>query len=346
MNTGAPSTAEGDRLPAARPVEALRKDSAVEGFHRFLEGERNASPLTLRNYLVDIGQFAALTWGEKSSAPWRWDTCDRYAARRFLVRFQKSGASPSTTSRKRASLRTFYRFLVREGMSKDNPFAAAPAPRLARRLPKVLSPAEVLRLLDAPTAPAPETVPGGKSRNAGARQRAWSDYAALRDTAILELLYSTGMRVGECAALSEDALDLLSGAVRVRGKGRKERLCLLGRPALRALRAAMEARPFGGDSGGGRGGRRPLFVSHVGRALTARSVERMFTAMARRAGLPEGVTPHTLRHSFATHLLNNGADLRSVQEMLGHASLSTTQLYTHVSIEHMREVYERAHPKA
>lgn len=345
MNTGAPSTAEGDRLPAARPLEALRKDPAVEGFHRFLEGERNASPLTLRNYLVDIGQFAALTWGETSAAPWRWDACDRYAARRFLVRFQKAGASPSTTSRKRASLRTFYRYMVREGMAKDNPFAAAPAPRLARRLPQVLSPAEVLRLLDAPASPAPET-PDRKPRAASARQKAWAAYAALRDTAILELLYSTGMRVGECAALREDSLDLLSGSIRVRGKGRKERLCLLGRPSIRALRAAMDARPFGGGAGGGRGGRRPLFVSRVGAALTARSIERMFATMARRAGLPEGVSPHTLRHSFATHLLNNGADLRSVQEMLGHASLSTTQLYTHVSIEHMREVYERAHPKA
>ncbi|MBP7275535.1 MAG: tyrosine-type recombinase/integrase [Kiritimatiellae bacterium] len=342
MSSDASSTDNADAVPAGRPVGGLRADPAVDGFCRFLEGERNASPLTLRNYLVDLGQFVSLTWGERTPPPWKWDACDRYAARRFLVRFQKAGCAPATTGRKRASLRTFYRYLLREGAARENPFAAAAAPRQPRRLPQVLSPAEVLRLLDAPTqAPIPGSEPSPPA--SGGRRRAWADYAALRDTAILELLYSAGMRVGECAALTEDALDLLSGSVRVRGKGRKERLCLLGRPALRALRAAMDARPPGWGTGGAR---RPLFLSRVGQRLTARSIERMFAAMARRAGLPEGISPHTLRHSFATHLLNNGADLRSVQELLGHASLSTTQLYTHVSIERMREVYERAHPKA
>ena len=342
MSNGAPSTDDAKTAPPGRPLGVLRADPAVDGFCRFLEGERNASPLTVRNYLVDLGQFVALTWGERTSPPWAWDGCDRYAARRFLVRFQKIGCAPSTTGRKRASLRTFYRYLLREGAARENPFAAAAAPRQPRRLPRVLSPAEVVRLLDAPAQVA-TGAPEGSQPAAGGRRRAWGAYAALRDTAILELLYSTGMRVGECAALTEDALDLLSGSVRVRGKGRKERLCLLGRPALRALRAAMDARPAARGAGGAR---RPLFVSHVGRRLTARSIERMFAAMARRADLPEGISPHTLRHSFATHLLNNGADLRSVQELLGHASLSTTQLYTHVSIERMREVYERAHPKA
>jgi integrase/recombinase XerC len=337
MSTAASSAADAGAPPAAGGP--ARDDPAVDAFARYLEAERNASPLTIRNYLGDLAQFAGLTWGPERAPPWPWGECDRFAARRFLVHFQKRGLSPATTGRKRSSLRAFYRHLVREGMARDNPFAAVAAPRRIRRLPRVLSRDEVRRLLDAPSAWAGAETPGAR----GAARRAWIRYAALRDTAALELLYSTGMRVGECAGLTEDRLDLLSGLVRVRGKGRKERMCLLGRPAVRALREALEARPAGGRSARGA---RALFVGHTGGRVTARSIERMFKAHARRAGLPAEATPHTLRHSFATHLLDNGADLRSVQELLGHASLSTTQLYTQVSIEKMREVYDLAHPKA
>jgi integrase/recombinase XerC len=332
MSIDASSAAERAAPPPAAGG-AVRADPAVDAFVRHLEAERNASPLTIRNYLGDLAQFAGLTWGPDRAPPWPWGECDRFAARRFLVQFQKQNRAPATTSRKRSSLRTFYRHLVREGMARDNPFASVAVPRRIRRLPRVLSRDEVRRLLDAPSAWAEAE----RARTKSAARRAWLEYAARRDTALIELLYSTGMRVGECATLTENRLDLLSGLVRVRGKGRKERMGLLGRPAIRALRTAMEARPAGA---------RALFVGHTGGSMTARSIERLFKMHAARAGLPAEATPHTLRHSFATHLLDNGADLRSVQELLGHASLSTTQLYTQVSIEKMREVYDLAHPKA
>jgi len=175
-------------------------------------------------------------------------------------------------------------------------------------------------------------------------RRRWIEYAAARDAAILELLYSTGMRLAECAGLKESQLDVLAGVARVLGKGRKERLCPLGNPALRALRTALEKRDGLGLPGRPRD--LPLFVGKTGGRLTPRSIERMMKTHLVAAGLNPDFSPHALRHSFATHLLDAGADLRSVQELLGHASLSTTQLYTHVSIERMKDVYEKAHPRA
>jgi integrase/recombinase XerC len=318
-----------------------RADPLVSEFVRHLEAERNASPHTVAAYVQDIGQFARLTWGEEASPPFAWNECDRFAARRFLVHFQKEKRSPSTTGRKCSSLRAFFRFLEREERASSNPFAAVSLPRRERRLPTVLSKEEVGRLLDAPARMAAEAGPAEDAETAS-----WRAYAASRDAAILELLYSTGMRVGECAGLSDAQVDFLSGVARAMGKGRKERMCPLGGPAVRALRRALDGRDARFPASGRASRSRPLFLNAQGGRLTARSIQRIMKRCLAHARLPADLSPHALRHSFATHLLDAGADLRSVQELLGHASLSTTQIYTHVSIERIREVYERAHPKA
>ena len=180
---------------------------------------------------------------------------------------------------------------------------------------------------------------------------AFAEYAAVRDTAILELMYSTGMRIAELCGLSEQRLDLVGGVALVRGKGRKERMCPIGGPAVVAMRKALDARaeirPYlpPPKGGGARGGPVPLFLNKLGGALTPRSVERSFKRWLAWAGLDSRLTPHALRHSFATHMLDAGADLRSVQELLGHASLSTTQIYTHVSVERLKQEYRKAHPR-
>lgn len=291
----------------------------------------------MAGYLLDVRQFVACVWGDAAEPPFRWKEADRFAARKFLVQCQKRGGSASTTGRKLSSLRSLYRFLVREGHASINPFSGLPLPKRGKRLPKVLSADEVGRLLDAPL----QSLAESKRPDTPEAQR-WADYAALRDTAILELLYSTGMRLGELAGLRDKDVDLLSGTVRVMGKGKKERLCPLGRPAQRALRKALEAR-----AGAGVGAAASiLFLNKSGGRLTPRSIERLMKQHLVRAGLNPEFSPHALRHSFATHLLDAGADLRSVQELLGHASLSTTQIYTHVSIERLKKVYEQAHPRA
>lgn len=316
-------------------------DACVRHFEAYLTDEKNASRHTLENYLRDIRQFSRMLWGEHPPQRAPWDGVDRFAARRFLVLFQKAGCRATTTARKLASLRSFYRFLEREGYAASNPFAGVRAPRRARSLPEVLSVAEVERLLCAP-----ERV----LRESGARAgtpRAERVFAAYRDAAILEVLYSTGARVSEAAGLNVRDADLLSGVAVVRGKGKKERLCPLGGPACRALREMLRRSPgreAGASAGGGQG--EPLFRNRNGGRLTTRSIERIFKRYLPAAGLRASVSPHALRHSFATHMLNAGADLRSVQELLGHASLSTTQIYTHVSVERLRAVYEESHPRA
>jgi integrase/recombinase XerC len=324
-NTGAPAAQE------------VSSDPLAARFFQYLEHERNASRHTASNYLRDMGQFAAATWGEASKAPFKWGEADRFAARRFLAGLQKSGRSGATAGRKLSALRSFYRFLEREDEVAANPFAGIRAPRRARKLPRVLSVAEMGRLLDAATAESKRT---DKSEGGDA----FRQYAAARDRAMLEVLYSTGARVSEVAGLTEDRVDLLSGVITVRGKGKKERLCPLGRLACIAVRDVLNLNQA--DWPGGSKVRRPLFRNSAGGALTARSVERRLKRLLAEAGLDSKVTPHAIRHSFATHLLDAGADLRSVQELLGHSSVSTTQIYTHVSVERMKKVYEDAHPRA
>jgi len=315
-------------------------DPALEHFVRYLETERNASEHTVANYLMDLRQFIAIQWGEQARPPFRWNEVDRFAARKFLVHFQKGGSSPTTTRRKLSTMRSFFRFLLREEYAKANAFKGVALPKLPKRLPKVLSQEEVKRLLEAP-----EKAPA-EGGSAFRQDRFWSGYAVARDAAILEVLYSSGMRLSELANLNDVQVDLLSGIAKVRGKGKKERLCPLGGPACKALRRAMEMRDIFWDGQGKRGRPPSLFLNKDGGKLTPRSIERMMKKYLIQANLNPELSPHALRHSFATHLLDAGADLRSVQELLGHASLSTTQIYTHVSIERLKEVYEKAHPRA
>jgi len=313
----------------------MSADPDLSAFLQHLDGEKNASPHTLDNYARDIVQFASFTWPD-TPPPFRWATLTRLHARAFLANVQKSGAQPATTGRKLSSLRSFCRFLVREGRIGNNPFTALPQPRRDRNLPEVLSTAEVLRLLEAP-----QNLRGSENG-----RDAFAAYAAARDTAILEVLYSSGIRLSELTGLREDKIDLFGGAVRVLGKGKKERLCPLGGPAVNALHEAMEARESFLASLGILKRPPALFLNKHGNPLSNRSIQRMMKQMLHAAGLNPALSPHALRHSFATHLLDQGADLRSVQELLGHSSLSTTQIYTHVSIERMKDVYQRAHPRA
>lgn len=315
---------------------APEKDPALEQFLRYLEGEKNASEHTLANYLMDIRQFVLQQWGEAGRPPFPWNAVDRFAGRRFLAGFQKSGCTPATARRKLSSMRSFFRFLLREEVVKNNPFAGLALPRRIRKLPTVLSVEEVGRLLAAPL----------KEPSEAEGRTPFSRCAQLRDAAILELIYSTGMRLSEATSLSEEHVDLLSGLIRVRGKGKKERMCPLGGPATKALRAYLSERESFLAVQGKRLRGAPLFLNKQAGRLTPRSVERMMKKQLLAAGLSASRSPHALRHSFATHLLDAGADLRSVQELLGHASLSTTQIYTHVSIERLKEVYEKAHPRA
>jgi integrase/recombinase XerC len=316
-------------------------DPRIAQFELYLRAEKNASDHTVENYLRDIHQFTGHTWGDATPPPYPWKEADRFAARGFVVAFQRSGSAPSTTSRKISSLRSFFRFLVRERHVEVNPFSGLPLPKKASRLPNVISVVEVNRLLDAPQA-------WWKMEGQGldARQREFASYAWQRDAAILEVLYSTGMRISELSGLTEARVDLISGVVIVRGKGKKERMCPLGKPAERALGTALHARDAHWAACGMPGKPPILFLNRNTGPLTARSMERLLKKYALLAGLNPEISPHTLRHSFATHLLDAGADLRSVQELLGHASLSTTQIYTHVSIERLKEVYEEAHPRA
>ncbi len=321
---------------AEAATNRVTADSSVGDYIKYLRTERNASPHTISNYLLDIGQFITTNWGTRVPARIPWDEVDRFKARGFLVGFQKQGASPATTSRKLSSLRSFYRFMEREERIRQNPFGGLRAPKKGRSLPNFLSIEEVERLIRSP----------GRLLSSRKAPDAYREYVALRDTALLEVLYSTGGRVSEIAGLTEDRLDLISGVIRVRGKGKKERLCPLGRPAGAAIRtlvrhpehtrllAVSNVRP------------RPVFLNPSGRALTTRSIERMMKDCVRESGLGATFSPHVLRHTFATHLLNAGADLRSVQELLGHASLSTTQIYTHVTIDRLKRIYEEAHPRA
>lgn len=315
------------------------EDPAVAGFVRYLKAERNASVHTLDNYLMDIRQFAELFWPErKPPLPWR--EADRFYGRRFLVHFQKMECAPTTTSRKCSSLRSFFKYLLREEQVSSNPFAGLTMPRREHRLPDVMSVAEVDRLLAAPAQWAAE------QKSSNPRDKQWQAFSAARDAALLELLYSTGMRIQESASLREDKLDLLSGCVTVRGKGKKERLCPIGRPAAQALQAYLALREAYWKGLGRKGKPADFFLNRRGGGLTTRSMERMMKKYLAFANLRQDYTPHVLRHSFATHLLDAGADLRSVQELLGHASLSTTQIYTHVSVERLKQVYEQAHPRA
>jgi integrase/recombinase XerC len=309
----------------------------TEAFARYLQVERDASPHTLAAYRRDFAQFARLVLREAAPTATA-ARLDLAAAREFLLQLHERKLARNSILRKVSSLRTFCRFLVRENALAANPFKGLNAPRRERTLPPVFAAPQVAALLAAPAAY------WGRAAVGPDAERAAPAFTAARDAAILEVIYSAGLRIGEAMSLNAKSLDLYGGSFRIRGKGRKERLCLLGRPAKEALRRYFSERDRLGLKPAGADG--PLFLNRQGGRLTARSVQRAFKVYLREAGLPPALTPHALRHSFATHLLDAGADLRSVQELLGHANLSTTQIYTHISIERLLAVYDRAHPRA
>jgi site-specific recombinase XerD len=302
---------------------------------------RDASPHTRRAYGTSIRDF--LAWlAASSDADWVRPT--RRELRAYLADLDGRGLARSSIASRLAALRSFYRYATRQGWVPGDPWAAVATPRLPRRLPKVLDVDQVEQLLDA-VAGSAGSPPG--SGSAGSRHAADIRAAVeLRDRAIVETAYAAGLRISELAGTSLSDLDLRRGELRVLGKGRKERIGLLGGPAKEALEAYLRdgrptlREPVTADDDGA------LFLAAGGHRLSVRAVRQRIGRLSRRAGLPEGVSPHTLRHSFASHLLEGGADLRTVQELLGHASLATTQIYTHVSPGRLRATYRQAHPRA
>ena len=297
--------------------------SSITQFLRYLATERNASDLTIKAYREDL--FGLVDWLEavQGSVP-KPGSLTPHDLRSFQAALTEAGYARTTISRKLASLRSFYKFAMREGIATTNPAKPLRNPRRQRKLPHVLTNDEVGRLLVAPP-----------SVNA----------AGLRDRAILETMYSAGLRVSELVGLRDGDLDRDQQIVRVRGKGRKERISPLGSFAIKAIQkyAAVRTRDPKTEA---LGQEAPVFVNRFGRILTTRSVGRMLEKYIAKAELDARTSPHTLRHSFATHLLDRGADIRSVQELLGHKSLATTQIYTHVSAANLHQVYEKAHPRA
>jgi integrase/recombinase XerD len=307
---------------------------------RFLRGlaARDASPNTLRSYKTAVGAY--LEWLDARGVDWRHPS--RADLRAYLAHLGTRGARSSTAQRL-AAIRSFHRHAARDGFAAGDPWGAIATPRLPRRLPRVLEVEQVEALL----AEVDEELAadGGEGSRA-----ALATSLALRDRALIETAYAAGLRISELAAADLGSLDLRRGEIRVMGKGRKERIGLLGRPAREALAAYLDdGRPILVEIGATVGRREvpsEIFLNHRGRPLGVRGLRYRLDVLRRRAGLPDGVSPHTLRHSFATHLLDGGADLRVVQELLGHESLATTQVYTHVSPTRLRAAYRGAHPRA
>lgn len=284
-----------------------------QNFLNYLRNERNYSPHTISNYRRDL---LFLTQFLKNK------NFDRLTAREYLLALEKKNYSRRSIARKLSAARSYFRYLMREKEVGQNPFQNLVTPKLPRKLPNFLYPEEMKSLLDAP-----ET----------------DKLAGLRDRAILEVIYGTGIRVIEVARLNLANVDFEEGEIRVFGKGSKERIVVFGSHAGRAMKEYLaKARPallFGAKTNA-------FFLGRRGTRLSTRQVERLILFYAKKAGIHKKVTPHTLRHSFATHLLEGGADLRMVQELLGHVSLSTTQVYTHVTKERLKKVYDDAHPRA
>ncbi|MEX1095558.1 MAG: tyrosine recombinase XerC [Planctomycetales bacterium] len=296
--------------------------SAIEGFLRYLRIERNSSELTLKSYAEDMARFVEYCETERGGVPGPNDVTIN-VLRGYVAHLHDGGYARTTIARRLACLRSFFRFCCRDGLADANPAHALRTPRLGRKLPHFLSTEQVALLLEAPPANEP---------------------MGLRDRAILETIYSAGLRVAELVGLDLDDWDRDANVLRVRGKGRKERIAPIGGYAVRALVRWLEVRvPHPASSSVEA---RAVFLNKFGRRLTTRSIGRMLEKHLAVTGVDRLTSPHTLRHSFATHLLDGGADLRSVQELLGHKSLTTTQIYTHVSTRRLRETYEQAHPHA
>lgn len=305
----------------------MADNSLVRQFLKYLQTERSFSAHTIRSYAADLNQFCDFLLAGAhagSGQPIEEQLCriEPVEIRSYLAELRNLEYSKATTARKLATLRSFYKYLVRQGRMETSPVSVIRTPKLEKRLPKCLDLDQVEALLNAPDT---NTLLGA------------------RDRAILETIYSAGLRISELTSLNVQDLDEFNEALRIQGKGKKERLAPLGSKAIEAIeqylarRFAVEGRPVTEGA---------LFVNRSGKRISGRSIRRKLNKYLRQAGISTEVSPHTLRHSFATHMLNAGADLRSVQEMLGHENLSTTQIYTHLTTQRLREVYERSHPLA
>ncbi len=283
---------------------------AIDQFLSVLEVEKNYSSHTILNYRIDLKEFAAFL-GQQPLAQ-----VDYPVLRRFLAQLRTKNLKSRTVARKLSALRSFFKYLMRHKMIPHNPAALLVTPKLDKTLPHFLTEEDTLKMIDAP--------------QEGKRY-------TLRDRAIFETLYSTGIRVSELVGLDTNHVDMVGNIVRVRGKGKKERLVPIGEKALEAIQAYLEKRSQNSPI---------LFLNKNGTRLGARGVRGVVTKYIAQASIKEKVSPHMFRHSFATHLLNRGADLRSVQELLGHVNLSTTQIYTHLTMDKLKNVYDKAHPRA
>jgi site-specific recombinase XerD len=301
----------------ADPTNASNsRDPLIEEFLRYLANERNASPRTLKAYRHALTEFRKQN---KTS----WKKCSGDDFRNYLFAIMKQGQARSYVRLQFSALRTFYQFLIARKRLRHNPVREVQLPKTEKKLPLVLTRQQVEELLTAPTREA-------KNRSA-------PSWMPLRDVAIMELFYSSGLRLSELGALDVADVDLYTESVRVFGKGRKERVCPVGLPALEAIQKYRAAANV--HTG-------PLFINKARRRISVRSIWLVLKRYVRHTSIPISISPHKLRHSFATHMLDRGADLRSVQELLGHASLSTTQIYTHVTVERLKKAYANAHPRA
>jgi len=285
----------------------------IEKFIRYLEIEKNYSPHTRLNYRLDLEGFYGFL-GDKPI-----ESVDYLFLRKYLALLKEKNFKSRTLGRHLSSLRSFFRFLVREGFLKTNPILTVSSPKQEKHLPSFLTEEEVKNLINSVCV------------------KDDSDVFALRDKAILETFYSTGMRISELVGVSIDDIDFIGGVVKVMGKGKKERIVPIGEYALSAIRKYMDTKQKETIA---------LFLNKNGTRISDRGVRNIVAKYLRIIGTRAGVSAHTLRHSFATHLLNHGADLRSVQELLGHANLSTTQIYTHLTTERLKNIYDKAHPRA
>lgn len=284
-------------------------------FIAYLRNSRNVSPHTERSYLSDLEQLADFL-GDTNLAE-----VDHQTLRKFIAHLMKSRTQKSSIARKLSAIRAFFKYLNREGVLANNPARLVSTPRGEKRLPAVLTADDAQRLMNAPD---------GKTGD---------DDPVLRDRAVLETLYSTGIRASELIGIDRDDIDHRDRLIRIRGKGRKERIVPIGRGALCAVDAYLDRKTKGAEHPA-------VFTGPSGKRLTARTVQRILENYRKKLGLLQKASPHTLRHSFATHLLESGADLRAIQELLGHASLSTTQRYTHLNLDSLMETYDKAHPRA
>ncbi|MDQ2668347.1 MAG: tyrosine recombinase [Gemmatimonadota bacterium] len=309
--------------------ETVAPPPDVAEYLRHLSKERDVSPNTVQAYTRDLREFVAFLGEYYGMEAWSWERVDRLAMRGFLAHLSRRGVGKRTISRTLSGVRSFYRWMHRNEMVETNPARAVGAPKLDKYLPGYLDRPQIDLLFQMAEMRAME----GK-------------FTDVRNLAMLELFYSTGMRLSELQGLSRGDPDLVSQQVKVRGKGRKERIIPIGDHAVLALRNYEARRDELLRGVGAKGERSAYFLARTGKRIGARMVQKVVSAFLAEIDEDAGLSVHSLRHTFATHLLDNGADLRAVQELLGHASISTTQIYTHTSVERLKQVYGKAHPRA